>query len=446
MFSAGTGAFTNASASQYFATASGSASAPGYAFSSALTTGIYSSAGMQFTVANSNVGAITATGLNGMVIGATTPTTGTFTSVGFTTLTQTNGATITDPGTGGLLFSASGTTQNIVFTPTSGGYNKFNVSSFFNGPIGLLNAAVTGQAFTLNGDPGNNSGNTTGIENEITATSANITGAVIAYDSYFVLSGSSLVPLVVGYNANGGALGSASLTSYRGFSANQHPTATNAYAYWSQNFNSGTGVWQLYMGGTADSYLNGNLLLKTTTDSSNGVIQLASSTSASAGIVFGNDSPQASIYRSAASTLTTPAIWNVSNTTAATTGGAGALTVAGGIYAAGNIVANAAYNDKLTTLTYASPTSVTVTSGNVFETTTVNATGSVTFNASGAGTAGQHMEIIIINDATSGKVITFGSNFRSSGTLTGVPSKASTIKFVSDGTSWFEVARTVGTL
>ena len=78
---ASTGAFTNASASQYFATASGSTGAPGYTFSSALTTGIYYSAGIQFTVANSNVGAITATGLNGMAVGATTANTGAFTTI-----------------------------------------------------------------------------------------------------------------------------------------------------------------------------------------------------------------------------------------------------------------------------------------------------------------------------------------------------------------------------
>ena len=52
--------------------------------------------------------------------------------------------------------------------------------------------------------------------------------------------------------------------------------------------------------------------------------------------------------------------------------------------------------------------------------------------------------IIITNDATSAKTITFGSNFTANGTLTasGV-SKKTTIQFISDGTSFVEVSRTV---
>ena len=82
----------------------------------------------------------------------------------------------------------------------------------------------------------------------------------------------------------------------------------------------------------------------------------------------------------------------------------------------------------------------------MFTVTTVNATGSVTFNASGTGTAGQHMYLVITNDATIGKVITFGANFKSSGTLTGTQSKSSTIHFLSDGSNWYEISRTVGSL
>lgn len=95
-------------------------------------------------------------------------------------------------------------------------------------------------------------------------------------------------------------------------------------------------------------------------------------------------------------------------------------------------------------LTYASPTSVNVNSATVFTVTTVNATGSVTFNASGTGRAGQPMTIIITNDATSAKTITFGSNFTANGTLTasGV-NKKTTIQFISDGTSFIEASRTV---
>jgi hypothetical protein len=85
-----------------------------------------------------------------------------------------------------------------------------------------------------------------------------------------------------------------------------------------------------------------------------------------------------------------------------------------------------------------------VTTANTFKVTTVNATGSVTFNATAGGTAGQVIFIEIVNDATSGKTITFGTNFHTSATVIGVTSKTSTIAFMSDGSAWFELCRTVG--
>lgn len=138
------------------------------------------------------------------------------------------------------------------------------------------------------------------------------------------------------------------------------------------------------------------------------------------------------------------------STTEATTGGAGSLTTAGGIYAAKKIVTATDLivgKTSATTpsaLTYASPTSVDVTLANVFTVTTVNATGSVTFNATAGGTAGQRVVFIITNDATSAKTITFGTNFVANGTLTpSGASKVATIEFISNGTSLYELCRTI---
>lgn len=102
-----------------------------------------------------------------------------------------------------------------------------------------------------------------------------------------------------------------------------------------------------------------------------------------------------------------------------------------------------AYYGSMDTMTYASTISLDVTLGNVHKTTTVNATGAATINASAVGTAGQHMWVMIKNDATSGKVITFGTNFHSTGTITGTTSKVAMIHFISDGVGWYEVARTL---
>jgi hypothetical protein len=94
-------------------------------------------------------------------------------------------------------------------------------------------------------------------------------------------------------------------------------------------------------------------------------------------------------------------------------------------------------------MSYASTITLDVTKGNVHKTTTVNATGNATINASAGGVAGesQQMTIVITNDATSGKTITFGTNFSSAGTLVGTTSKTATITFVSDGVTWYETGR-----
>ncbi len=85
-----------------------------------------------------------------------------------------------------------------------------------------------------------------------------------------------------------------------------------------------------------------------------------------------------------------------------------------------------------------------VTAGDVHKVRTVPSGGNATLSASTAGLAGQHMWIIVANDTTSAKTITFGANLLNAGPLAGAIGKSATIHFVSDGTAWYEVARTVG--
>lgn len=79
---------------------------------------------------------------------------------------------------------------------------------------------------------------------------------------------------------------------------------------------------------------------------------------------------------------------------------------------------------------------------NILSFTTVNATGNATVNAK------VHfpglVAFIITNDATSGKVITFGTNFKSTGTLTGTASKTAVVLFVSNGSTLYEASRITG--
>lgn len=82
---------------------------------------------------------------------------------------------------------------------------------------------------------------------------------------------------------------------------------------------------------------------------------------------------------------------------------------------------------------------IDVTAGVVF---TKSVSTDSTFTASAAGTAGQSIELIISVDGTQ-RVITFGSNLNSSGTLTIPASKIGTITFRSDGTAFRETGRAI---
>jgi hypothetical protein len=93
-------------------------------------------------------------------------------------------------------------------------------------------------------------------------------------------------------------------------------------------------------------------------------------------------------------------------------------------------------------LNYAPTITLDVIAGDMHKVTTVNALGNATINATTGGLAGQHMWIIIANDPASAKTITFGANLKSAGPLVGSAGKSATIHFISDGTAWYEVART----
>jgi len=97
---------------------------------------------------------------------------------------------------------------------------------------------------------------------------------------------------------------------------------------------------------------------------------------------------------------------------------------------------------SMDTMNYAPAITLDVTLGDMHKITTVNGLGNATINATTGGLAGQHMWIIIANDPASSKMITFGTNLKSSGALTGTAGKSATIQFISDGTAWYEVART----
>ena len=69
-------------------------------------------------------------------------------------------------------------------------------------------------------------------------------------------------------------------------------------------------------------------------------------------------------------------------------------------------------------------------------------TGNSTVNTSFVARAGAILHIQVNNDAANPRTITFGTGFRTTGTLTGTNSKIMLVAFASDGTTWNETART----
>lgn len=94
------------------------------------------------------------------------------------------------------------------------------------------------------------------------------------------------------------------------------------------------------------------------------------------------------------------------------------------------------------TASYANVVTLETTAGDIHEIATDAKIGNCTLRAATAGIAGQHMWVIIVNDSQGARTIAFGEHLRAAGALTGAPGKAATLQFISDGTAWYEVART----
>lgn len=81
--------------------------------------------------------------------------------------------------------------------------------------------------------------------------------------------------------------------------------------------------------------------------------------------------------------------------------------------------------------------------GRLFKLTTNSSVTSATVNASVAGLFGQQIQILAINDSVAPRTLVFSSLFGAS-SLVGIRSSVATISFVSDGTKFWEYARTQG--
>lgn len=112
-------------------------------------------------------------------------------------------------------------------------------------------------------------------------------------------------------------------------------------------------------------------------------------------------------------------------------------------------VVSAAYNDTNGAMPLFGKAATSATTGTmtVSMTTalvTITPTGACTFNAGAAGSANQAATFLITTSGVSSFTLTWGTNFRKTGTLaTGtVSARFFTVSFISDGVAWNELART----
>ncbi len=108
----------------------------------------------------------------------------------------------------------------------------------------------------------------------------------------------------------------------------------------------------------------------------------------------------------------------------------------------GGVINNGGSQTPVVVLTPGATVSLDPTKGGTFTLVPAQAE---TINAASVPTNSQRISIVITTSGTTSYVVTFGTNFKSTGTLTTgtVSGKVFVIDFVSDGTNFNEIARTV---
>lgn len=238
-------------------------------------------------------------GIDNTAIGATTPSTGSFTS-----LTTSGNAVI-----GTSVHASNGSAANpslaFVNSQTTGFYRQganiiglsvagTNVGNLSSTGLSLTGNATVGGTLTVSG--GTLTGGTSGLSLANGGTNQNIALAITGTGTVSATSDTGLVALTVN------ALGGYGAEMQLGANLN---TGASKWGVRSSNSSDGRGAGRLVFynytsGAEVDFTSSGNLLVGTTTDSSNGKLQLATHTTSAGGIGFGTDT---ALFRSAAGNL-----------------------------------------------------------------------------------------------------------------------------------------------
>ena len=146
---------------------------------------------------------------------------------------------------------------------------KFQVvgDSYFNGRIGIGNTSLTNRVLNISASISGNSTLSYGISIESTILT-DVTGTAVGNRVTLSTQANTVITSILAYQASQGTFNSGtSVTNQYGFFVSNNLTgATNNFAFYGDIPSSAT-RWNLYMNGTAKNYLNGSLLIGTTTDS-----------------------------------------------------------------------------------------------------------------------------------------------------------------------------------
>jgi hypothetical protein len=221
----------------------------------------------------SSSSAITGGSINGTTVGATTASTGAFTTLSGSTSTTsplviggtTASSTLTLESTSGV-----GTSDSIIFK-TGSQATRMTIDT--SGNVGIGNTSLTATNLAIGS---NLAGATTafGIA-ELGVVQSAVTSAAYPYYSSASLAASVTTSSLYHHYVNPAAGGATStITNHVGYFAESTigtqgaATVTNAFGFYG-NIASGTNKWNLYMAGTASNYMAGALGIGTTSLSSN---------------------------------------------------------------------------------------------------------------------------------------------------------------------------------
>jgi hypothetical protein len=247
-----------------------------------------------------NAVVITSGSIDGVDIGATTASTGAFTTLSASsTISGTGFSTyLASPPAIGTTAPAAGKFTNLEYTGTlTGSTGVINIGSNqiykdASGNIGIGVASLTGVSLLLQKNLTGSTDaaqiyNNPTILSGVTSTAALYTTSPSTQAASFALG--SLTHYNTSFNTKGAG---SSITNQYGFSAaSSLTTATNNYAF-TGNLASATGRYNLYMSGTADNYIAGNVGIGTASPAQK--LDILSTTTTVAKLTGGTGSNQGS--------------------------------------------------------------------------------------------------------------------------------------------------------